>query len=95
MSNVFRRQDSSIGFDVPVRANMRIGGVINASVTSTLLETVSVSLPLFCCRKELLWQTVHVHAISGLAAFVCISHSFPTTGYNSKHASFQLICLVL
>lgn len=43
----------------------------------------------------LLWQTVHVHAISGLAAFVCISHSFPTIGYNSKHASFRLICLVL
>lgn len=38
-----RRQDSSIGFGAPVRANMRIGGVISASVTSTLLESVESS----------------------------------------------------
>lgn len=35
-----RRQDSSIGFGAPVRANMRTGGVTNASVTSSLLESV-------------------------------------------------------
>ncbi|KAJ1379481.1 P-loop containing nucleoside triphosphate hydrolase [Sesbania bispinosa] len=35
-----RRQDSSIGFGAPVRANMRTGGVTHAAVTSSLLETV-------------------------------------------------------
>ncbi|KAK6936682.1 ATPase, AAA-type, core [Dillenia turbinata] len=35
-----RRQDSSIGFGAPVRANMRAGGLTNASVASSLLETV-------------------------------------------------------
>lgn len=38
-----RRQDSSIGFGAPVRANMRSGGVTDAAVTSTLLETVESS----------------------------------------------------
>ncbi|KAK4783712.1 hypothetical protein SAY86_018080 [Trapa natans] len=38
-----RRQDSSIGFDAPVRANMRTGGVTNATVTSSLLETAESS----------------------------------------------------
>ena len=37
----FRRQDSSIGFGAPVRANMRSSGVTTAAVTSSLLETVS------------------------------------------------------
>lgn len=35
-----RRQDSSIGFGAPVRANMRTGGLTNAVVTSSLLESV-------------------------------------------------------
>lgn len=35
-----RRQDSSIGFGAPVRANMRTGGVTNAAVASSLLESV-------------------------------------------------------
>ncbi|KAL9251487.1 CLP protease regulatory subunit CLPX3, mitochondrial-like protein [Drosera capensis] len=35
-----RRQDSSIGFRAPVRANMRTGGPTNTLVTSTLLESV-------------------------------------------------------
>ncbi|CAA3010266.1 CLP protease regulatory subunit CLPX3, mitochondrial-like isoform X1 [Olea europaea subsp. europaea] len=35
-----RRQDSSIGFGAPVRANMRAGGVIDAVVTASLLESV-------------------------------------------------------
>ncbi|XP_052189450.1 CLP protease regulatory subunit CLPX3, mitochondrial-like [Diospyros lotus] len=38
-----RRQDSSIGFGAPVRANMRTGGLTNASVTSSLLESVESS----------------------------------------------------
>ncbi|PON72063.1 ATP-dependent Clp protease ATP-binding subunit ClpA [Parasponia andersonii] len=38
-----RHQDSSIGFGAPVRANMRSGGVTDAAVTSTLLETVESS----------------------------------------------------
>ncbi|KAK2658412.1 hypothetical protein Ddye_004945 [Dipteronia dyeriana] len=38
-----RRQDSSIGFGAPVRANMRAGGVTDATVTSSLLETVESS----------------------------------------------------
>ncbi|KAI3720585.1 hypothetical protein L2E82_31574 [Cichorium intybus] len=38
-----RRQDSSIGFGAPVRANMRTGGVTTAAVTSSLLETVESS----------------------------------------------------
>ncbi|KAF7830717.1 CLP protease regulatory subunit CLPX1, mitochondrial [Senna tora] len=38
-----RRQDSSIGFGAPVRANMRAGGVTDAAVTSSLLETVESS----------------------------------------------------
>ncbi|KAL5776014.1 hypothetical protein ACOSP7_008940 [Xanthoceras sorbifolium] len=37
-----RRQDSSIGFGAPVRANMR-AGVTDATVTSSLLETVESS----------------------------------------------------
>lgn len=37
-----RRHDSSIGFGAPVRANMRTGSVTSASVTSSLLETVSL-----------------------------------------------------
>ncbi|XP_059447320.1 CLP protease regulatory subunit CLPX2, mitochondrial-like isoform X1 [Corylus avellana] len=35
-----RRQDSSIGFGAPVRSNMRSGGLTNAVVTSSLLESV-------------------------------------------------------
>ncbi|XVE84273.1 hypothetical protein DITRI_Ditri16bG0157400 [Diplodiscus trichospermus] len=38
-----RRQDSSIGFGAPVRANMRAIGVANAAVTSSLLESVESS----------------------------------------------------
>ncbi|KAE8672360.1 CLP protease regulatory subunit X isoform 2 [Hibiscus syriacus] len=38
-----RRQDSSIGFGAPVRANMRAGGVTHAAVTSSLMETVESS----------------------------------------------------
>ncbi|KAK4273886.1 hypothetical protein QN277_017196 [Acacia crassicarpa] len=38
-----RRQDSSIGFGAPVRANMRVGGVTDAAVASSLLETVESS----------------------------------------------------
>lgn len=38
-----RRQDSSIGFGAPVRANMRAGTLTNAAVTSSLLETVESS----------------------------------------------------
>lgn len=38
-----RQHDSSIGFGEPVRANMRSGGVIDATVTSHLLETVESS----------------------------------------------------
>ncbi|CAH1423847.1 unnamed protein product [Lactuca virosa] len=38
-----RRQDSSIGFGAPVRANMRTAGVTTAAVTSSLLETVESS----------------------------------------------------
>ncbi|XP_029122444.2 CLP protease regulatory subunit CLPX3, mitochondrial [Elaeis guineensis] len=38
-----RRQDSSIGFGAPVRANMRTGGLTNAVVTSSLLESVESS----------------------------------------------------
>ncbi|XP_020588384.1 CLP protease regulatory subunit CLPX1, mitochondrial isoform X2 [Phalaenopsis equestris] len=35
-----RRQDSSIGFGAPVRANMRSGGLANAAITSSLLDCV-------------------------------------------------------
>ncbi|KAI8024191.1 hypothetical protein LOK49_LG03G03293 [Camellia lanceoleosa] len=35
-----RRQDSSIGFGAPVRANMRLSGLTNSVVTSSLLESV-------------------------------------------------------
>jgi ATP-dependent Clp protease ATP-binding subunit ClpX len=35
-----RRQDSSIGFGAPVRANMRGNRLIDAAITSSLLETV-------------------------------------------------------
>ncbi|KAK9748935.1 hypothetical protein RND81_02G091600 [Saponaria officinalis] len=38
-----RRQDSSIGFGAPVRANLRAGGSTNAVVTSSLLESVESS----------------------------------------------------
>ncbi|KDP25897.1 hypothetical protein JCGZ_23723 [Jatropha curcas] len=38
-----RRQDSSIGFGAPVRANMRTGSVTSAAVTSSLLETAESS----------------------------------------------------
>ncbi|MED6203736.1 hypothetical protein PIB30_002505 [Stylosanthes scabra] len=38
-----RRQDSSIGFGAPVRANMRAGGIIDAVLTSSLLESVESS----------------------------------------------------
>ncbi|KAM6556181.1 hypothetical protein CsatB_003200 [Cannabis sativa] len=38
-----RRQDSSIGFGAPVRANMRGTGVTSAAITSTLLESVESS----------------------------------------------------
>nr|GEV14735.1 Clp protease regulatory subunit CLPX3, mitochondrial-like isoform X1 [Tanacetum cinerariifolium] len=38
-----RRQDSSIGFGAPVRANMRNSSVTDAVVTSSLLETVESS----------------------------------------------------
>ncbi|CAL5417179.1 unnamed protein product [Camellia sinensis] len=38
-----RRQDSSIGFGAPVRANMRTGRLTNAVLTSSLLESVESS----------------------------------------------------
>ncbi|KAL7604058.1 CLP protease regulatory subunit CLPX3, mitochondrial isoform X1 [Lactuca sativa] len=38
-----RRQDSSIGFGAPVRANMRNSALTNAAVTSSLLESVESS----------------------------------------------------
>ncbi|XP_071742622.1 CLP protease regulatory subunit CLPX3, mitochondrial-like isoform X2 [Rutidosis leptorrhynchoides] len=38
-----RRQDSSIGFGAPVRENMRSGKLTNATVTSSLLESVESS----------------------------------------------------
>ncbi|CAA0837715.1 ATP-dependent Clp protease [Striga hermonthica] len=38
-----RRQDSSIGFGAPIRANMRSGGVTDAAITSSLLESVESS----------------------------------------------------
>ncbi|XP_057469431.1 CLP protease regulatory subunit CLPX3, mitochondrial isoform X2 [Actinidia eriantha] len=38
-----RRQDSSIGFGAPVRTNMRTGGLTNAVLTSSLLESVESS----------------------------------------------------
>lgn len=38
-----RRQDSSIGFGAPVRANMRVNKLVNAAVTSSLLELVESS----------------------------------------------------
>ncbi|XP_030549112.1 CLP protease regulatory subunit CLPX1, mitochondrial [Rhodamnia argentea] len=38
-----RRQDSSIGFGAPVRANMRASNLTNAAVASSLLETVESS----------------------------------------------------
>ncbi|GAB2271095.1 CLP protease regulatory subunit clpx3, mitochondrial [Dionaea muscipula] len=38
-----RRQDSSIGFGAPVRANIRIGGLTHTLVASTLLESVESS----------------------------------------------------
>lgn len=38
-----RRQDSSIGFGAPVRANMRTSRISNAIVTSALLESVESS----------------------------------------------------
>lgn len=38
-----RRQDSSIGFGAPVRANMRTGGITDSVVTSSLLESVSIA----------------------------------------------------
>lgn len=36
-----RRQDSSIGFGAPVRANMATSGVTSGVVTSSLLESVN------------------------------------------------------
>ncbi|KAF8689752.1 hypothetical protein HU200_041669 [Digitaria exilis] len=38
-----RRHDSSIGFRAQVRSNMRTGGVINAEITSSLLDSVESS----------------------------------------------------
>ncbi|KAK9161935.1 hypothetical protein Syun_002837 [Stephania yunnanensis] len=38
-----RRQDSSIGFGAPVRANMRASGLTNAVVVSSLMESVESS----------------------------------------------------
>lgn len=38
-----RKQDSSIGFGAPVRANMRGNKLIDAAITSSLLETVESS----------------------------------------------------
>jgi ATP-dependent Clp protease ATP-binding subunit ClpX len=38
-----RRQDSSIGFGAPVRANMRGNKLVDAAITSSLLETVESS----------------------------------------------------
>ncbi|KAF9690324.1 hypothetical protein SADUNF_Sadunf01G0183700 [Salix dunnii] len=35
-----RRQDASIGFGAPIRANMRAGAITNAMVTSSLMESV-------------------------------------------------------
>ncbi|XP_026434368.1 CLP protease regulatory subunit CLPX1, mitochondrial-like isoform X3 [Papaver somniferum] len=56
-----RRQDSSIGFGSPVRANMRAGGLTNSVLTSSLLETVESGdliayglIPEFCGRFPIL-----------------------------------------
>lgn len=38
--SLYRQHDSSIGFGAPVRASMRTGGLIDAVVTSSILESV-------------------------------------------------------
>lgn len=40
----FRRQDSSIGFEAPVHANMRAGGTTNTAITSSLLVSMRAEL---------------------------------------------------
>jgi ATP-dependent Clp protease ATP-binding subunit ClpX len=40
---VDRRQDSSIGFGAPVRANMATSGVTSGAITSSLLESVNTT----------------------------------------------------
>lgn len=47
---LLRRQDASIGFGAPVRANMRTSGTMSAAVASSLLEYVRL-LALFSWRK--------------------------------------------
>ncbi|KAK4489980.1 hypothetical protein RD792_000634 [Penstemon davidsonii] len=80
-----RRQDSSIGFGAPVRANMRAGGVIDSAITSSLLESVESSdliayglIPEFIGRFPILVsltaltedQLVQVIVISSLLAYL-------------------------
>lgn len=48
-----RREDSSIGFGAPVRTNMRVAGLTNAVVTSSLLESVRIKLWWLKCSKYL------------------------------------------
>lgn len=50
---LIRRQDSSIGFGAPVRANMRMGGVTSAAVTSSLLESVRTKAVWICWHLPL------------------------------------------
>lgn len=62
-----RRQDSSIGFGAPVRANMRSAKLTDSVVTSSLLESVSLNiigictLPFYNVSNSLIIWFVIVH----------------------------------
>ncbi|KAK8946994.1 hypothetical protein KSP39_PZI006982 [Platanthera zijinensis] len=63
-----RRQDSSIGFGAPVRANMKTGGPTNAAVTSSLLESVeSGDLIAYGLIPEFVGRFPIIVSLSGLS----------------------------
>ncbi|KAL3515792.1 hypothetical protein ACH5RR_022694 [Cinchona calisaya] len=62
-----RRQDSSIGFGAPVRANMRQAGLTAAAVTSSLLESVeSVDLTTYGLIPEFVGRFPILVSLSAL-----------------------------
>lgn len=54
-----RRQDSSIGFGAPVRANMRTGGLTDTLVTSSLLESVRIKIQMAKFAGSLWFMNVY------------------------------------
>lgn len=88
----YRRQDSSIGFGAPVRANMRSGGLTESLLTSSLLESVRKPLYVDIFPASLLFYwTLFTHLSGKPVPMPCARKSiFFFLKWLWKNCSFQV-----